>query len=115
MTEWGITVSGSRNSWRWRSTRSVWQFRNETGEGTMTTYEIFPGAILSFNNFHMAQFESRYVADRRLFALDHCREGRMEYAPGSNMLAYTAAGDIKLGLRKQHTAPLSSPPTTITG
>lgn len=46
----------------------VWQFRNETGEGTMTTYEIFPGAILSFNDFHMAQFESRFVADRRLFA-----------------------------------------------
>ena len=21
---------------------SVWQFRNETGEGTMTTYELFP-------------------------------------------------------------------------
>lgn len=87
----------------------VWQFRNETGEGTMTTYEIFPGAILSFNDFHMAQFESRYVADRRLFALDHCREGRMEYTPGSNMLAYTAAGDIKPDLRKQHTGTFVFP------
>ena len=38
---------------------SVWQFRNQTGEGTMTTYELFPGVALSFNDFHMASFESR--------------------------------------------------------
>ena len=68
---------------------AVWQFRNETGDGTMTTYEVFPGVALSFNDFHMERFESSYVADRRLFAIDHCREGRMEYSPGSNMLAYT--------------------------
>ena len=33
---------------------AVWQFRNETGDGTMTTYEIFSGVML---------------------AIDHCREG----------------------------------------
>lgn len=82
---------------------AVWQFHNETGDGTMTTYEVFRGVVLSFNDFHMERFESSYVADRRLFAIDHCREGRMEYSPGSNMLAYTAAGDMKLDLRLQHT------------
>ena len=88
---------------------SVWQFRNETGDGTMTTYELFPGAMLSFNDFHMERFESSYVADRRLLAIDHCREGRMEYTPGSNMLAYTAAGDMKLDLREQHTGTFLFP------
>lgn len=78
---------------------SVWQFRNETGDGTMTAYDVFPGVVLSFNDFHMGRFESSYVADRRLFAIDHCREGRMEYAPGDGMLAYTEAGDMKLDLR----------------
>lgn len=57
---------------------SVWQFRSETGDGTMTVYEVFPGVMLTFNDFHMERFESSYVADRRLFAIDHCREGRME-------------------------------------
>ena len=47
---------------------AVWQFRNETGDGTMTAYEVFPGVMLSFNDFHMGRFESSYVADRRLFA-----------------------------------------------
>ena len=55
---------------------AVWQFCNEAGEGTMTTYEVFPGVMLGFNDFHMEYFESRYVADRRLLAIDHCREGR---------------------------------------
>lgn len=88
---------------------AVWQFRNETGDGTMTTYKVFPGVVLSFNDFHMERFESSYVADRRLFAIDHCREGRMEYSPGSNMLAYTAAGDMKLDLRLQHTGAFIFP------
>lgn len=59
---------------------SVWQFRNETGEGTMTTYELFPGVALSFNDFHMASFDSGFSTRQRLFAVDYCREGRMEYA-----------------------------------
>ncbi len=88
---------------------AVWQFRNETGDGTMTTYEVFPGVLLSFNDFHMERFESSYVPDRRLFAIDHCREGRMEYAPGDNMLAYTQAGDMKLDLRMQHTGTFIFP------
>ena len=59
---------------------SVWQFRNETGEDTMTTYELFPGVALSFNDFHMASFDSSFSTRQRLFAVDYCREGRMEYA-----------------------------------
>lgn len=82
---------------------TVWQFHNSTGDGTMTTYQVFPGVVLSFNDFHMEHVESSYVADRRLLAIDHCREGRMEYSPGDGMLAYTAAGDVKLDLRQQHT------------
>ncbi len=88
---------------------AVWQFRNETGDGTMTVYEVFPGVMLSFNDFHMGCFESTYVADRRLFAIDHCREGRMEYSPGDGMLAYTEAGDMKLDLRRQHTGTFVFP------
>ena len=65
--------------------------------------------VLSFNDFHMAYFESRYVADRRLLAFDHCREGRMEYSLGDDRLAYTAAGDMKLDLRQQHTGTFVFP------
>lgn len=71
---------------------AVWQFRNETGDGTMTTYEIFSGVMLAFNDFHMERYECDFVADRRMLAIDHCREGRMEYAASDNLVAYAAAG-----------------------
>lgn len=81
---------------------SVWQFRNETGDGTMTAYDVFPGVILSFNDFHMERYHSSYVPDRRILAIDHCREGRMEYSAGDGRIGCTSAGDMKLDLRRQH-------------
>ena len=88
---------------------AVWQFRSESGDGTMTVYDVFPGVMLSFNDFHMAHYESAYVAGRPLFAIDHCREGRMEYTAGENAVAYTGAGDMKLDLRRQHTGVFRFP------
>ena len=88
---------------------AVWQFRNETGDGTMTTYEIFSGVMLAFNDFHMERYECDFVADRRMLAIDHCREGRMDYAASDNLIAYTAAGDMKLDLREQHTGTFHFP------
>lgn len=88
---------------------AVWQFQNESGEGTMTVYDVFPGVMLSFNDFHMAYSKSDYVAGRPLFAIDHCREGRMEYAAGENAVAYTGTGDMKLDLRQQHTGVFRFP------
>ena len=81
---------------------SVWQFRNETGEGTMTTYELFPGAALCFNDFHMAYFNSSFTTQQQLFAIDYCREGRMEYMAAENALSYIKAGDLKLDRRLTH-------------
>ena len=88
---------------------SVWQFRSAGGDGTMTVYDVFPGVALSFNDFHMDCYESGYTPDRRLLAIDHCREGRMEYSPGDSMLAYTEAGDMKLDLRERHTGSFVFP------
>lgn len=88
---------------------AVWQFRNESGDGTMTVYDVFPGVMLSFNDFHMAHYESAYAAGRPLFAIDHCREGRMEYAAGENAVAYTGTGDMKLDLRQHHTGVFRFP------
>ena len=61
----------------------------------MTTYEIFSGVMLAFNDFHMERYECDFVADRRMLAIDHCREGRMDYAASDNLVAYTAAGDMQ--------------------
>lgn len=82
---------------------AVWQFRNETGDGTMTAYSIFPGIALHYNDFHMEYFDSGFVPAGNLLAVDHCREGRMEYAAAENAVAYMSAGDMKLDRRLHHT------------
>ncbi len=81
---------------------SVWQFRNESGEGTMTTYELCPGVALSFNDFHMASFDSSFTTRQKLLAIDYCREGRMEYTAAENAFSYIKAGDLKLDRRLTH-------------
>ena len=88
---------------------SVWQFRNESGDGTMTAYDVFPGVMLTFNDFHMERYRSGYVPEGRILAIDHCREGRMEYVAGDGIVGYTAAGDMKLDMRKKHTGDFVFP------
>lgn len=88
---------------------AVWQFCNETGDGTMTVYEVFPGVILCFNDFHMEQYHSNFTLDNRILAIDHCRDGQMEYVAKNGMVGYMASGDMKLDRRRQHTGEFVFP------
>ena len=47
---------------------SVYQFRNETGEGVMTVYEVFQGVTLSYNDFHMQYYDSVFRPGKRCSA-----------------------------------------------
>ena len=96
---------------------SIMQFENHTGEGTMTCYEIFPGTILTFNTHRLdhrppklkkgieylyGYFDSEYVPQDNIFAIDYCREGRMEYLAAKDAYAYVQAKDMKFDRRLQH-------------
>ena len=81
---------------------SVFQMKNDTGEGIMTMYQVFPGVSISYNDYHMESFDSTYATSRNLFCIDHCREGRLEYASGQGTYSYVEAGDLKLDRRIAH-------------
>ena len=87
----------------------VYQFRNETGEGTITIYEVFPGVSLSYNDFHIRYYDSEFKPDRNLFCIDHCREGRLEYPAADDAYSYVEAGDLKLDRRLTHTGHFEMP------
>lgn len=70
---------------------SVWKFRNETGDGTMTCYELFDGVQLFYNDFHMEYVDSGYVPQNGVLVADHCSEGRMEYEYAENTFSYFEA------------------------
>ncbi len=88
---------------------SVYQFQNETGEGTITIYEVFPGVSLSYNDFHIRYYDSEFKPDRDLFCIDHCREGRLEYPAADDAYSYVEAGDLKLDRRLTHTGHFEMP------
>lgn len=81
---------------------SVYQAKNETGDGTITVYDVFPGVTLAYNDFHMRYFHSEFVPGRDMLCIDHCREGRLEYAARDNAYSYVEAGDLKLDRRLTH-------------
>ena len=41
--------------------RGIYQVKNETGEGVFTMYTVFPGVMISYNDFHMRYFDSDFV------------------------------------------------------
>lgn len=88
---------------------SVYQFRNESGEGTITVYEVFPGVALAYNDFHMRYYDSEFRPGRDIFCIDHCREGRLEYPAKNNAYSYVEAGDLKLDRRLTHTGHFEFP------
>lgn len=81
---------------------SVYQMKNESGEGTMTMFQVFPGVSLLYNNYHMSFCDSTFATNRNLFCIDHCREGRLEYLFGQGAYSYVEAGDLKLDRRISH-------------
>lgn len=87
----------------------VYQVQNETGEGTMTIYEVFPGAMVMYNDFHIAYYNSTFRTQQDLFCIDYCREGRMEYAVGKDVFSYVEAGDLKLDRRLEHEGHFTLP------
>lgn len=88
---------------------AVYQFRNETGEGTITMYEVFPGVSLAYNDFHMRYYDSAFRPGRELLCIDHCREGRLEYPAKDDAYSYVEAGDLKLDRRLTHTGHFEMP------
>ncbi|MFQ9812894.1 MAG: hypothetical protein ACLRY7_08375 [Hominenteromicrobium sp.] len=75
---------------------AVWQLRNETGEGTVTCYTIFPGVELRFRDLHMTHCVCGKTDDRMRLTIEHCREGRMAYALGEGAFSYVSVGEMKL-------------------
>lgn len=75
---------------------SVYQMKNETGEGTITSYQIYPGIQVLYNDFHMGAGPSRKFSDTHLIAIHHCSEGRIEQEENDDKFLYLAPGDFML-------------------
>lgn len=95
-------------------TCSVYQIKNETGEGLITMYEVLEGVYITYNDFHMSYCDSQLESHIELLCIDHCREGRIEEA-GGERYKYLSAGDLRVDNRAGHKTVFSFPFTHYHG
>ncbi len=73
------------------------QFSNETGEITVTEYQVFPGIQLLYQDVHLLRYAAPMQAEEQILEIHHCREGRYEFQMGRQYY-YLAAGDLAIRL-----------------
>lgn len=78
---------------------SVYRVKDEAGEGQVTCYPVFPGIALYYNDFHMEACDSSFQTMGGTLAINHCREGRMEWEFQRNQCVYLETGDIQISNR----------------
>ena len=87
---------------------TVYRMQDETGEGSMTCYGLFPGIDIMFNDFHMQTCFSEFKAKVDMIGIDHCREGRIEWEYQSSCL-YLQRGDLQINAKEHHTLGFGFP------
>lgn len=75
---------------------SVYQMKNESGDGTLTAYHIYPGIEVMYNDFHMASCPSRKYENDKVITIHHCLEGRIEWEVCDGAFLYLAPDDIMM-------------------
>lgn len=73
---------------------SCYQLENESGNGSITLYHVFPGIELVYNDMHMAYCNKNQKAASNVMEINYCREGRCECLFGEHQYCYMSAGDL---------------------
>jgi AraC-like DNA-binding protein len=90
---------------------AVFQLENETGNGIVMAYDVFPGIRLFYNDLHMSYItnhDSIAVPDAAdVLEINYCREGRFECELKNGECAYLGEGDLSVNtmspiLRSSH-------------
>ena len=76
---------------------TVYEMKNDEGTGILTSYQVFPGIMLMYKDFHMGKcpHHSRLHKDiKDILEINHCREGRFECENINGMSTYLSEGDL---------------------
>jgi AraC-like DNA-binding protein len=81
---------------------AVYKVEDASGEGLMTCYQVFPGVVLMYNDFHIEGCDSQVTPHTDMFCVDHCREGRIEWEMDNGKCMYQDAGILHFDTREKH-------------
>lgn len=85
------------HSQKMESNCSVFDIKNETGEGRISRYQVFPGVELFYNDMHLAYCNKEQYTAKNMIEMNHCLEGRYECSFGESSCCYMAEGDMAIG------------------
>jgi AraC-like DNA-binding protein len=78
---------------------TVYRFLSGQGTGYMTSYEIYPGIMLSYNEFAMKDIPSNGRPYMDMIEINHCKEGRFECSAQDGKVSYLGKGDLAVHRR----------------
>ena len=78
---------------------TVFTMRDATGTGVMTSYDVYPGIKLMYNDFRMKSCFSRFRPKVPMLFINHCREGRIECEVRDGTYMYLDEEDLQISTR----------------
>lgn len=82
----------------------IYKMKSHDGEGVMTSYQVFPGIELIYNDFHMGDCFHNKQPHADIMEINHCREGRFECEFLDGEYAYLGEGDLAVNMLSNRTA-----------
>lgn len=82
---------------------TVYKMESDSGEGFMTSYQVFPGIELLYNDFHMGNCFHNKSPGSDIMEINHCRQGRFECDFQNGSCAYLEEGDLAVNMLSNRT------------
>lgn len=78
---------------------SIYKMENNTGEGIIIRYSVFPGIEILYNDIHMKNGVRHNATPRAdIIEINHCRIGRFECEFSNGETAYLGEGDLAVNV-----------------
>lgn len=75
---------------------TVYKIKNKSGEVVMTSYTVFPGIELIYNDVHLQTCAIDIEPPENLLEINHCSEGRIECELNNGEYFYLSKGDLSI-------------------
>lgn len=79
-----------------KDNKAVYQLKDESGSAKMTSYQVFEGIILIYNEVHMQSVLVDILPPEEMYEINHCREGRIECEFNNGEYLYISKGDFSV-------------------
>lgn len=82
------------------SDKTVYRIKESDGDVVMTSYRVFDGIDLIYNDVHTQNCVVERNDVRNILQINHCREGRIECSFNKNEFLYLGPGDMSISCKE---------------